>query len=451
MLECCYSKPDGCATTTRTFDIESRMAGRKRTGRATAVAVRAGPAGNPATSRDRDRDSARCRAHGRSIVERGGLPRFALFLCVLMCWGHLQSVAAQEHTAALDVDLDAANADPSGIWSDGTTLWVADKDAYKIFAYELATGERDPSRDFNTLEAAENEYPEGIWSDGTTMWVVDDRESKIFAYELATGERDPSRDLDEELLRAADHRAPTGLWSDGATLWVVSGFPEDKVFAYDLAAKRRDPAKDFDTLEAAGQVSPRGLWSDGATLWVTDVFVDDVFAYDLTTKERDPAKDLQGDILDAAGNGSAQYLWSDGTTLWVLDDRREKLFAYDPTRKGSVSAAAADEPERPGVTYAGTHSAGGEVTISVAEEEASITLDGFDVSGDSCSFSFQGQTTISGIPISDGRFSARQPPLFLGFSLEMEGAFRGSTVTGSITVSPSPDCEVSASFTVSRQ
>ena len=43
----------------------------------------------------------------------------------------------------------------------------------KIYAYSLATKARDSGKDFDTLAGAGNNNPRGIWSDGTTMWVAD--------------------------------------------------------------------------------------------------------------------------------------------------------------------------------------------------------------------------------------------------------------------------------------
>ena len=40
---------------------------------------------------------------------------------------------------------------PWGIWSDDTTMWVADWGRSKIYAYNLATKQRDPYKDFDTL------------------------------------------------------------------------------------------------------------------------------------------------------------------------------------------------------------------------------------------------------------------------------------------------------------
>ena len=66
-----------------------------------------------------------------------------------------------------------------GIWSDGTTMWVAEGFSAKVYAYNLATKAYDSGKDFNTLDDAGNDSPEGLWSDGTTMWIVDSSDNKI--------------------------------------------------------------------------------------------------------------------------------------------------------------------------------------------------------------------------------------------------------------------------------
>ena len=91
-------------------------------------------------------------------------------------------------------------------------MWVADRHWYnsKIYAYNLLTKARDSSKDFNTLSAAENTYPTGIWSDGTTLWVADNIDDKIYAYNLATKARDISKDFNT--LSAAGNTSPIALW-----------------------------------------------------------------------------------------------------------------------------------------------------------------------------------------------------------------------------------------------
>ena len=217
----------------------------------------------------------------------------------------------------------AGNSGPQGIWSDGTTMWVADWIHRKIFAYDLTTKAWVPGRDFNTLLTALNVAPRDIWSDGETMWVADSFVEKIYAYDLATKAWVPSKDFDS--LIAAGNTWPIGIWSDGTTMWVVD-YLEKKIYAYDLATKARVPGKDFDTLKAARNVSPQGIWSDGTTMWVADSNYDKVYAYDMATKARVPAREFN--TLDAAGNWIPRGIWSDGATMWAADSQDAKIYAY---------------------------------------------------------------------------------------------------------------------------
>ena len=217
----------------------------------------------------------------------------------------------------------AGNSGPQGIWSDGTTMWVADWIHGKIFAYDLTTKAWVPGRDFNTLLTALNVAPRDIWSDGETMWVADSFVEKIYAYDLATKAWVPSKDFDT--LKAAGNTLPIGIWSDGTTMWAAN-LIEEKIYAYDLATKARVPGKDFDSLKAAGNVSPQGIWSDGTTMWVADSYYDKVYAYDMATKARVPAREFN--TLDAAGNWIPRGIWSDGATMWAADSQDAKIYSY---------------------------------------------------------------------------------------------------------------------------
>ena len=218
------------------------------------------------------------------------------------------------------------NFSPDGIWSDGITMWVVNNPfsgTVKLFAYDLATKERNTNEDFDILTNAGNNNPYGIWSDGITMWVVQNPFSgtvKLYAYDLATKERNLNEDFDT--LSNAGNNNPYGIWSDGDTMWVAD-VDDNKLYAYDLATKERNPNEDFDTLTNAGNDSPRGIWSDGITIWVADVGDAKLYAYKLSDKSRDPAKEF-----DTVGNIGPQGIWSDGITIWVVDPNNRKIFAY---------------------------------------------------------------------------------------------------------------------------
>ena len=242
-----------------------------------------------------------------------------------------------------DTLLAADHVGPYGLWSDGTTMWVADNADQKIYAYSMSTKARDSSKDFTTLIAAGNDDPNGIWSDETTMWVSDGSDKKLYAYNLSTKAHDSSKDFDT--LDAAENDSPRGLWSDGTTMWVVDG-NDDNIYAYTLSTKARDSDKDFGTLEDAGNANPTGIWSDGVTMWVGDDSDEKLYAYSMSTKAQDSDKDFG--TLSAAGNGDPVGFWSDGTTMWVADDTDDKLYSYN------MPPPPSDDATLSGLTVAGT-------------------------------------------------------------------------------------------------
>ena len=100
----------------------------------------------------------------------------------------------------------------------------------KIFAYKLSTtgyGDRDTSLDFDTLNAPGNQDPRGLWSDGTTMYVLDREDDKVYAYKMSDKSRDADGDFD---LNSANTKAE-GIWSDGETFWVADK-DQDSIFCY---------------------------------------------------------------------------------------------------------------------------------------------------------------------------------------------------------------------------
>ena len=122
--------------------------------------------------------------------------------------------------------------DGRGIWSDGETMWVVgSNDLDKIYAYDMMTKARVPSKEFDALIG--NQQPEGILSDGETMWVSDLNHRKISAYAMTTQDRASGKDFNT--LGEVGNDAPLGIWSDGDTMW-VSDQRGGKIYAYQYAA-----------------------------------------------------------------------------------------------------------------------------------------------------------------------------------------------------------------------
>ena len=137
------------------------------------------------------------------------------------------------------------------IWSDGTTLWVLGHGMngspdFEIYAYSMSTRARDSGKEFTTLKAAGNNRPTSIWSDGTTMWVADEgngSNDKIYAYSMSTKARDSGKDFSSTALNAAaadGNIEITGIWSDGTTMW-VGDIGNSNIWAYSLSTRQRTP------------------------------------------------------------------------------------------------------------------------------------------------------------------------------------------------------------------
>ena len=137
---------------------------------------------------------------------------------------------------------------PRGVGSDGTTLWVADLRTGalhdKLYAYGVSNGARQSGDEFDLAKSTEyantndNSNPAGVWTDGTTLWVADDHDAKIYAYAVSGGARvsevsGGSTVYPKDVTLDGENETPAGIWSDGVRLWVVDRFV-GKLYAYDL-------------------------------------------------------------------------------------------------------------------------------------------------------------------------------------------------------------------------
>ena len=253
-------------------------------------------------------------------------------------------------------ELDGGNDRATGVWSDGTTLWVADNadgagDA--VYAYDLASGERVEEREFELDER--NRAPRGVWSDGETVWVSDSGRERLFAYRLADGER-----LEEREFALAERNSDVrGIWSDGETMWVLDGV-KDSLFAYDIASGELLAEYELD----AANDDPRGIWSDGVTIWVSDHGAKRLIAYRLPVlpdAETDPGEEDADDDarelervrdeefteLSKASNNSPRGIWSDGDVMYVADESDDRVYSYNmpdaiDARLASLSLSGVD-------------------------------------------------------------------------------------------------------------
>ena len=285
-----------------------------------------------------------------------------------------------EWTVSRDVEeFDSAHDTPSGLWSDGSTLFIAqngDGADDGVYAYDLESGERVEAREFGLADT--NRAPRGLWSDGETAWVSDSGRDRLFAYNATSG----TRLEDRELELAERNRDARGIWSGGETMWVLDG-GKNALFAYDLASAALLGEYGLDTANG----DPRGIWSDGVTVWVSDHVAKRLLAYRLPAAPDAPAaedaepvalervRDEEFDKLSRASNNSPRGIWSDGEVMYVADASDGKVYSYNmpdaiDARLASLTLSGVEIGEfGPGtVDYEGA--AGEGVTQTTVEAEA---------------------------------------------------------------------------------
>ena len=226
-------------------------------------------------------------------------------------------------------DLHSDNDNPKGIWGNDDTFWVSQNGTTdKLFAYNRSDGSRDSSQDFNTLSAAGNGAPTGLCSDGTTMFVADYDDNKVYAYTLSTGAHDSAKDITLH----ADNNLAEGLWCDVTNVWVVDDdvVGSNDIFAYNRADGTQNTDVDFLDLdpEVMGSplnANPRGIYSNGETMFVVDDEDATVYAWNMSDQMRDEDKEIALDVDNADPEG----LWFDGRVLWVVDDADDRVYVYD--------------------------------------------------------------------------------------------------------------------------
>ena len=202
----------------------------------------------------------------------------------------------------------------AGIWSDGTTLWALDTDG-TLRAYSRSDGSEisglstDVSRD-GYYDTREVDAPRGIWSDGDTLWVVDRDNTKVVAFALPGPNcsnrnnycRQPANDFDLH----ADNDNPWGItagksspiateidtwWVTNVTVDNTTGRTLDKrLFAYVYSEDSeingtRIEVRDIDLKETLNLTSWQqyfyGLAATDTIMYVAEYITNRVYSFNM--------------------------------------------------------------------------------------------------------------------------------------------------------------------------
>ena len=125
----------------------------------------------------------------------------------------------RDRSKGYSLDRGAGPLTVSGIWSDGTKIWVSGPPG-GIYTIDMGTGKVVEAPGFDG-----HDDTNGLWSDGTTMWVA--TTGWLRAYHLDTGLRRPAFDV-----QLNQGRTPGDMWSDGQQIWIT--YPSGSIEVYRL-------------------------------------------------------------------------------------------------------------------------------------------------------------------------------------------------------------------------
>jgi len=237
---------------------------------------------------------------------------------------------------------------PFGVATDGVNLFVADRANHKIRKVVIATGQVSTlagsgvaGADEGTGAAATFNSPWGVATDGTNLYVADRDNHKIRQIVIATGvvstlAGSGASGADEGTGAAASFNSPSGVVVDGANLYVADA-GNAKIRKVVLAtgevstlAGSGSPGVDNGTGVAARFSYPVGLATDGTHLYVGDIAADNIRKIVIATGE---VTTLAGSgttgSQDGTGIAATFYqpsgLATDGRNLYVADSGSDKI------------------------------------------------------------------------------------------------------------------------------
>jgi hypothetical protein len=245
---------------------------------------------------------------------------------------------------------------PTGVWSDGTNLYVVDWYANTVRKIVLssatvttiagsATAPCDSVDAVGT--AARFDGPFGIWGDGANLYVTDEynftiRKIVLATLQVSTFVGQPGVSLAADGVGAsATFLDPTGIWGDGTYLYVTDGNSIRKITlaTAQVVTIAGDPQTnsymDGKALSARFY-EPLGIWGDGSSLLIADYGNQLIRKMDLTSLM--VTTNVGQDPYFGSANGSptaARFdgpigVFGDGVNLYILDASNNNIRKVAP-------------------------------------------------------------------------------------------------------------------------
>lgn len=284
---------------------------------------------------------------------------------------------------------------PVGVTTDGSNLYVADRNNYTIRKIVIATGavttlagQAGISGAIDgTGSAASFGYPQGITTDGSNLYVADTGNDTVRKIAIATGVvttlagQAGVRGFADGTGSAASFYSPYGVTTDGTNLYVTDTYNNTIrkiVIATGAVTTLAGQAGVHGSADGIGTGAtfyrPAGITTDGTNLYVADTDNDTVRQIAIADGTVTTVAGQAGVQGFADGTGSAASfmapsdITSDGTNLYLSDTLNDTVRKID-IATGTVTTLNGT------VGYAG--SANGTGALALFDKPQGLTTDGY--------------------------------------------------------------------------
>jgi Uncharacterized conserved protein len=237
---------------------------------------------------------------------------------------------------------------PFGIATDGENLYVTDYDtslirkvAIESGAVTTIAGSKGEGDSDGPGAEARFSHPSGVATDGGSLYVADTLNNKIRRIDIATGEVDTlagsaAAGMSDGTGAQASFTWPCGIATDGQALYVTES-RASRVRKIVIASGEvttiagSGKAGRTDGIGAAASFDyPEGIATDGARLYVSDTANGSIRAIDLETREVTTLAGSSARVLKDAEGVAAGFAWptgiaNSGDSLYVVDTNNNAI------------------------------------------------------------------------------------------------------------------------------
>ncbi|MCF7886201.1 MAG: transglutaminase [Candidatus Marinimicrobia bacterium] len=209
----------------------------------------------------------------------------------------LLSIFALGYPGKILEEFDLEYSCPTGLTSDGTNIWLADRKADEIVCLSRKTGKK-----INSIPSP-SYWPMGLAWDGNNLWNTDEKTKLIYKIDPQTG----------TILKNLNYpgKSPRDITWDGEYLWVADN-QQNKIYQLsttDGTTIKSVPAPSNDI---------RGLAYDGEYLWCSDRMQDEIYMLS-------PESGAVIIITKAPGPFTRGVTFADDF-IWAVDYQNDKLY-----------------------------------------------------------------------------------------------------------------------------